>query len=237
MRILRFKEVESTNTCAYKLAEENAPEWTVVSANIQTKGRGRFGKTWESARGGLWFSIILRPLVPIDTIRLLQFAAGNSVCEAVEKHVETTVLLKWPNDLILDSQKLGGILLESRVIGKVVSFVVLGIGVNVNQPKGSLPEGATSIFAITRRKTSLGKLLTTIVEKLQENYRTLEDPDKLISNWWERCQHRSKSVQVETPHGNIKGVNVGTDRQGRLMLKTLKGKVESVDDGTLRMLE
>ncbi len=237
MKILHFKRVESTNTTAYRLAEQNAPEWTVVSASVQTQGRGRFGKTWESARGGLWFSVILRPQAPISLIRLLQFAAANSVWEAIEKNVEATVLVKWPNDLMLDSQKLGGILLESKVIAKNLSFVVVGIGVNVNQATGTLPAGATSIFAVTGRTTHLGRLLTSIVEKLQENCRTLQDHDKLMSKWWERCQHRSKSVQVETPGGLIKGVNVGISHQGQLIVKTLDGNIESVEDGTLRMLE
>ncbi len=237
MKILHFKRVESTNKTAYGLAEQNAPEWTVVSATVQTQGRGRFGKTWKSARGGLWFSVILRPQVPISLIRLLQFSAANSVREAVEKNVDAIVQVKWPNDLMLDSQKLGGILLESKVIAKNLSFVVVGIGINVNQATGTLPYRATSIFAATGRKTHLGKLLRSTVETLQESYSTLQDHDKLMSEWWERCQHRSKSVQVETPGGLIKGVNVGISHQGQLIVKTIDGNIESVEDGTLRMLE
>ena len=186
MRILHFEQVESTNTLAYRLAEENAADWTVVSAAVQTKGRGRFGKTWESVRGGLWFSVILRPQVPVDTIRHLQFLAGNSVCEGVEKNVDAAVLLKWPNDLILNAHKLGGILLESKVIGRNPSFVVLGIGVNVNQPKEELPGGATSIFASTGRMTNLGKLLASILEGLRENYGMLVEPDDLPTPFKDR---------------------------------------------------
>ncbi|OLD04147.1 biotin--[acetyl-CoA-carboxylase] ligase [archaeon 13_1_20CM_2_54_9] len=237
MRILHFEQVESTNTLAYRLAEENAADWTVVSAAVQTKGRGRFGKTWESVRGGLWFSVILRPQVPVDTIRHLQFLAGNSVCEGVEKNVDAAVLLKWPNDLILNAHKLGGILLESKVIGRNPSFVVLGIGVNVNQPKEELPGGATSIFASTGRMTNLGKLLASILEGLRENYGMLVEPDDLLKKWWERCQHRSRTVQVENPGGIIRGVNVGIDGRGYLVVKALDGSVETVEDGTLRIVE
>ncbi len=236
MKILHFKRLESTNTTAYRLAETNAPEWTVVSAIIQTQGHGRFGRTWESAQGGLWFSVILKPQVPIPIARLLQFATANSTLEAIEKNTGSIALVKWPNDITLTSQKLGGILLESKVIADSLSFVVVGIGVNVNQAMGSLPEGATSIFATTGRKTPLEGLLKNILETLRENYMSIEDPERLMSKWWERCQHRSKSVFVETSEGPIKGVNVGIDNIGRLMVKTLDGDIETVEDGTLRML-
>ena len=237
MKILHYDRLESTNTTAYQLAEKNGSEWTVVSATIQTQGRGRFGKTWESPIGGLWFSVILKPHIPISLVRLLQFAATNSILQAIEKDTGAIALVKWPNDIILASKKLGGILLESKIIADSLSFVVVGIGINVNQAAGSLPEGATSIFATTRQKTPLERLLKSILEMLKGNYETLEDPEGLMSKWWERCQHRSKSVGVETPKGIVKGVNVGVDLQGRLIVKTLDGNVETIEDGTLRMLE
>ncbi len=157
--------------------------------------------------------------------------------EAIEKDTGTIALVKWPNDITLVTQKLGGILLESKIITDSLSFVVVGIGVNVNQAARSLPDGATSIFAATGRKTPLERLLKSIVEALQRNYRTLEDPSRLMSEWWERCQHRSRDVLVETAEGSVKGVNVGIDNQGHLMVKTLDGDIETVEDGTLRMLE
>jgi BirA family transcriptional regulator, biotin operon repressor / biotin---[acetyl-CoA-carboxylase] ligase len=227
--------LESTNTTAYQLAEKRAPEWTVVSATIQTQGRGRSGKTWESAKGGLWFSVILKPQVPISTVSLLQFAAANSVLKAIERDTDTVALAKWPNDIMLTSQKLGGILLESKVIADSPQFVVVGIGVNVNQATENLPDGATSIFAATGRKTPLERLLESTVETLQENYRAIEEPGRLISEWWERCQHRSKSVLVDTAGGPVKGVNIGIDNRGRLMVKTPDGDIDTVEDGTLKM--
>src|SRR2546427_5763252 len=124
LKILHYKILQSTNTTAYRLAQQSAPEWTVIVADVQTKGRGRGRKKWESPKGGLWFSILLRPNVPSAKLPLLQFLAAIATRKALENETSLSVKLKWPNDLVLGSAKLGGILIESKTLGDSVSFEI-----------------------------------------------------------------------------------------------------------------
>ena len=113
------EEIESTNAEARRLANDGAPEGTVVIAENQLKGRGRLGRTWTSPPGkGLLFSVILRPELAMTDAHLLTLTTGNAVAEAIEAQVKIPVHLKWPNDLIVDNKKAGGILLEVEVIAK-----------------------------------------------------------------------------------------------------------------------
>ncbi len=135
MSIIRYKRVTSTSDKAKLLAANGAPEWTVVVAEVQTSGRGRAGKRWESRKGGLWFSVILRPRLSVGSISLLQFLASNATMRALTGKPGLRVWTKWPNDLIVETGKLAGILVDSRSKGDSVSFAVVGIGLNVNQGK------------------------------------------------------------------------------------------------------
>jgi len=114
LKILHYDRLESTNTTAYRLAEESAPEWTIVVADVQTKGRGRGRNKWESPKGGLWFSIVLKPKVSSPRLPLLQFLAAIATRQALENETGLSVRLKWPNDIVLRNAKLGGILVEFK---------------------------------------------------------------------------------------------------------------------------
>src|ERR1700704_1411817 len=85
LRIIRYKRISSTNTKAKTLAEKRAAEWTVVVSEVQTQGRGRSGRSWKSPRGGLWFSLIIRPKIHVDRIPLLQFLFANALRKGIEE--------------------------------------------------------------------------------------------------------------------------------------------------------
>src|SRR5690348_16615030 len=99
LKILHYKSLDSTNTTAYRLAEQSAPDWTVVIADLQTWGRGRGRTRWKPPKGGLWFSIILRPRLPGSRLPLLQFLAAVATRTALEDATGLSVKLKLPNDL------------------------------------------------------------------------------------------------------------------------------------------
>src|SRR5207247_7553043 len=141
LKILRYERLLSTNTTAYRIVEQSAPEWAVVVADVQTKGKGRGRNKWESPKGGLWFSILLRPDLPSPRLHLLQFLAAIATRKAIENQTGLSAMLKWPNDLVLGNAKLGGILIESKTLGEAISFAIVGIGLNINQGKGQLPPG------------------------------------------------------------------------------------------------
>lgn len=235
MKLLRFKRLGSTNTKAHQLAERGAPEWTVVVSDVQTRGRGRAGKTWVSSRGGLWFSVILRPALNASKAGLLQLIAAVSARRAIEKQSGLMVGLKWPNDIVLPGGKLGGILVETKLVSDVVSFAVLGIGINVNQLQKSLPEGAVSFLGTTGRRWNLQKLLGAILDELRRDYSRIRDASGLISEWWDHCVHKLKIVQVEASQGVVTGMSAGVGDDGSLLVETVSGRMVNVTDGTLRV--
>ncbi len=145
-RVLRFPTVDSTMDLLHKLASDGAEEGTVVVAREQTSGRGSRGRVWRSPPGGLWLSALYRPAPPA-TVELLGLRVGLSVADALETvGLGLRVAIKWPNDLIVDDRKLGGILCEARWHGEALAWIVAGVGLNVtNAIPAELAAGATRL--------------------------------------------------------------------------------------------
>jgi len=236
LKIVHHKRLQSTNSTAYRLAQLSAPEWTVIVADVQTKGRGRGRKKWESPKGGLWFSILLRPNVSSAKLPLLQFLAAIATRKALENQTGLSVRLKWPNDLVLGNAKLGGILIESKTLGDSVSFAILGIGVNINQTKSQLPPGAVSLRLVSRKKHDLRTLLRAILDQIKSSSDDLDNASRIMEEWWHNCIHRPLRVQVTLPKGAVSGISKGIDEDGALLIETDGGKIRKVSEGSLRLL-
>ena len=237
LKILHYKRLQSTNTAAYQLAQQGAPEWTIVVADVQTKGRGRGRNKWKSPKGGLWFSIILRPKVSGPRLPLLQFLAAVVTRTALEDATGLDVKLKWPNDLVLGNLKLGGILIESKTQGSRVSFAILGIGLNINQSKAQLPPAAMSVRLATGKHYDLGTVLRAILDQLRSSYRDLDRPSKIIENWWRNCIHRPLRVQVDLPKETVTGISGAIDEEGSLLIETDDHRIRKVNEGSLTLLD
>jgi BirA family biotin operon repressor/biotin-[acetyl-CoA-carboxylase] ligase len=233
VQILRHKTIGSTNAEALALAEKDCPEWTVVLADEQTSGRGRSGKYWHSPPGGLWFSVVLRPNIPSESLPLIQFYAANSTRRVLELSVGRPVGVKWPNDLILGGLKLGGILVEAKLVGTRIDFAVVGTGINLNVEPSSLPKSATSTFKATGRTLSRDIMLEALLEELQSSYDDLNDKEKIFREWWEHCMHRFRPVTVARPEGAISGVSTGIGPDGQLLVKTSTRDVLEIPEGTI----
>src|SRR5256886_4851394 len=135
-RIHHFFRIDSTNRVAMELGYAGEPEGTVVLAEEQTAGRGRAGRSWHSERAaGIYVTLLLRPKISPVQAPLLTMMAGLSAHAAIQAQTGLRLDLKWPNDLILNGKKLGGILTEMHAEPTVVRFVIVGIGINVNQEK------------------------------------------------------------------------------------------------------
>ena len=236
LKIVHYRRLRSTNTTAYRLAQQSAPEWTVVVADVQTEGRGREGKKWESPKGGLWFSILLRPRIPALRLSLLQFSAAIATREALENETGVNVKVKWPNDLVLGTAKLGGILIESKTLGDSVSFAIVGIGVNINQSESQLPPGAVSLRLVSRKKHDLRTLLRAILDQIKSSSDDLDNASRIMEEWWHNCIHRPLRVQVTLPKGAVSGISKGIDEDGALLIETDGGKIRKVSEGSLRLL-
>ena len=138
-----FQELPSTMDLAHELAAQGASEGTCVWAEQQTAGRGRAGRTWASPPGGIYLSVILRPSRPVSELPQLSLVAGLACAEALRDGACLYPSIRWPNDLLLDGKKVGGILTEAKD-----DAVIVGIGINVTTKPHDLPEGATALTKV-----------------------------------------------------------------------------------------
>jgi BirA family transcriptional regulator, biotin operon repressor / biotin---[acetyl-CoA-carboxylase] ligase len=174
--IIRKEAVPSTNDAAKDLARNGAPSGTVVLAEEQTAGRGTKNRTWHSPRGlGLYVSILLKP--PLEAPALLPLAAGLAAREAVERSAGISPRLRWPNDLIWEGLKLGGILCESGFSGDRLDYAVIGIGLNIDQAFDDFPEElrgrAVSLRAAAGRPIERENLLSALLVGIESWTRAL----------------------------------------------------------------
>jgi BirA family biotin operon repressor/biotin-[acetyl-CoA-carboxylase] ligase len=160
-RVELLESTTSTLDIAHRLAAEGTPSRTLVIANEQTAGRGRGGKSWRSAAGaGLWLTLIDRP-ADNSGLGVLSLRVGLSAAEALDRFAPEPIRLKWPNDLYIDSGKLGGILVEARWRDGAIEWVAIGLGVNVRAPNNV--ETAAGLEPGTERLDVLADLVPAIV--------------------------------------------------------------------------
>lgn len=220
-----FSRAFSTMDIARRLASLNFPEGTAVMAEEQLAGRGTKGRSWHSARGrGLYVSFILRPSP--RSLNLLPVATGLAAVEAIRTLSGVRVSLKWPNDLVVHGQKLGGILCEGGSSAGIHSWTVAGIGVNLNhRPVDFPPElgrQATSLFIITGKTWKAMELLGHLGSSLKIWYNILEKGQKdfLLKSYLERLSFQpGQKIILRTGEGELTGKFLGLDVQGGLKLK------------------
>lgn len=220
--ITRLSRVDSTSSRLLAMAREGAPEWSVVVADSQTHGRGRFGRAWESPPGNLFLSVLLReawrPEIP-DT--LVPLAAGLGVARALPKGA--CVRLKWPNDLMVGDRKLGGILVEGLVCSGRLEALVIGIGVNLELDHRSLPEAlrgrVISVAEATRAAPDREELEARILRQLRAVLEPPRRPERLLAEWRERSvAWWGRRVRVECCGETVEGIAEDLDSSGGLVL-------------------
>jgi BirA family biotin operon repressor/biotin-[acetyl-CoA-carboxylase] ligase len=164
--VVRLGAIASTMDALHELAQGGAPAGTAVVAEVQTAGRGSRGRSWASPRGGLWLSVLARPATA--GLELLSLRAGLAVAELLGRlGAGDRIGLKWPNDLMLDDRKTGGILCEARWHGAALGWVVIGLGLNVsNAPPPGLEASATRVGAALPRTTP-GDLVEPVIAALR----------------------------------------------------------------------
>jgi BirA family biotin operon repressor/biotin-[acetyl-CoA-carboxylase] ligase len=243
-RIHHFYKIGSTNTAAMAAAAEGAPEGSVFLAEEQTAGRGRGAHVWESVRSaGIYCSVILRPALPPSDVLVLSLAAGLAVHAAIEQ-VDSRVSpdLKWPNDVLIAGKKVCGILTEMNAEVTRVRYVVVGIGINVNQasfPK-DLEDQATSLRLATGSEWSRVELVVALLKSLDREYRLLvEQADarqSILRRFTEKSSWvRRKQVRIEENGTRVEGITEGLDERGFLQVRTTQG-LRTILSGTVREL-
>lgn len=221
-----FSEVPSTQSVAQDLAEKGIEEALVVS-EIQKNGRGRRNRSWQSSRGGLWFTLILRPNEPPSKASFLNIIAGLSVAKAIEDILDIHASLKWPNDVLLDEKKVCGILSEMKGEVDHLDYVLLGVGLNVNNNVSV--EGSTSLSEIKSKRINRTVLLKAIIRNFEDLMD--EDRSRVVDSWESRSSTIGKRVEVQKVDGNYDGLAEGIDENGALIVTKDNGEKESVLSG------
>jgi BirA family biotin operon repressor/biotin-[acetyl-CoA-carboxylase] ligase len=168
-----FDKISSTNYFAKQLANKGAQDGTMVVADVQTKGRGRKDRAWSSPFGGLWFSVILYPRIPPERGMLVTMTVSVAVAQAIEEITGLRPVIKWPNDLLLKGKKVCGILTELDAEMDKINYMVVGIGINVNNEMDKeLRDMAISLKQIVGQVPRV-KLLRSVIKYLDNNYSKL----------------------------------------------------------------
>jgi len=236
-RFYHFFKTDSTNRIAMELGYAGEPEGAVVLAEEQTGGRGRAGRSWHSERGtGIYATLLLRPrLAPVHA-PLLTMLAGISARSAIQAQTELRVELKWPNDLLLDGLKVGGILTEMHAEPSLVRFVVIGIGINVNQEKfpAEISSLATSLRKVSGRTHSRLEILVRLLSQFESDYNRFlrEGPPYVVERFQLESDFASgKRVRVETGMESYLGISSGLSPEGLLLVKKDDGRLMTVIAG------
>ncbi len=232
MNVVRRGVVDSTNEVAKTLIAEGAEPWTVVVAEKQVQGKGRFGRSWSSPRGGLYLSVLLQD--ELSRLPILALAAGLATAEALEA-LGLQPRLKWPNDVLLGDRKVAGILVEG-IVGAETYWAIIGIGVNTNVTLEALPEGlregATTLRDALGEKVDNEALLKGLLDALTTAHPAVGKEEAVSRRYREICSTLGRKVKVETADGMLEGKAVDVDASGFLRLQTKEGVVE-VAEGTI----
>ena len=236
-KIFHFFKTDSTNRVAMELGYAGEPEGTVVIAEQQTAGRGRAGRSWHSERGtGLYFTLLLRPkLAPVQA-PLLTMIAGLSAHAAIRAQTGLAVDLKWPNDVVIGGKKLGGILTEMYAEPSQIRFVIVGVGINVNQEEfpAELSSIATSLRAETGKTHSRSELLLRLLREFETDYnRFLADGPASVTQAFQNASSyaQGKRVRVTSGKETFTGTTAGLSPEGLLLVKRDDGKTACVIAG------
>ena len=224
-----FDSTGSTNTDAKRLGEEGNPHGTVVVADIQTAGKGRRGRSWQTLSGtALSFTLLLRPDFVPDKASMITLVMALSVAEAVEEITGAEAGIKWPNDIVMNRKKICGMLTEMTMTPEMdeIQYVVVGAGINVNNADPEefeevVRSTATSLRIETGKRYNRAQLFNKVLLRFEENYEIfLETLD--LSGLRERYQkhllNRGAQVRVLDPAGEYTGTAEGIDAHGELIV-------------------
>lgn len=223
--IFYFPVVDSTNTRAKELAGEGALHGTLVLAERQEAGRGRSGRSWESPEGvGIFMTLLLRPEIQSDHASMLTLVAALAVSAAITKKTKNTAEIKWPNDIVINGKKICGILTEMSVVSGQVSYIAVGIGINVHNAEfpEKIADRATSLYLETGIHFSRAELIEEILEQFEHYYATFlrtEDLSGLVDEYNARLVNRDRQVKVLDERKPFVGKALGITPRGELMVE------------------
>jgi len=230
-RLLHFSQLPSTNSYLKGKAAVGEQEGLIILADTQTKGRGRLDRKWFSPAGGLYFSVLLRPMtLKLTESPLITLTSGVAVASVLQTALGLTPKLKWPNDVLLANKKVAGILVESAFIGQEIEYTVVGVGVNANTQLTEFPSDVkqtiTTLQEMLHRTVDLPRLFGYLIGQLEFWYIRLRDQGfKAISKHYRRiCATLGQHISVNLGDKTITGMAKDIGPDGSLILQTKTGR-------------
>jgi len=225
--ILYYPEVPSTMDTAKDLARKNCPDFTVVVAGRQTKGRGRLKRQWLSDDGGLYFTMVLRPNIPVRLSSRINFLASLTLAHVLRELFQIDAAVKWPNDILVDGRKISGMLSELEAETDRVLFISVGMGINVNNDPSGVESGASSLKKITGREISKKMLLARFLAEFKKRLNKAEF-ENVISEWKKYTVTLGRQVKIVTHKEVSEGLAVDVEPDGALVLELADGSHKKI---------
>ncbi len=222
-----FPEIESTMNTARDLARNGCAPFTVVTADRQKTGRGRMKRVWVSETGGLYLTIVLRPQVPLAYGMRYMFAVSLVLCRTIRDVTGVDARVKWPNDILVHGQKLCGMLSEMEAEADMVSYLNVGIGLNVNNNPTTVEPNACSLLLLTGKFWNRKDLLTRFLNELKD-YLSHMDIGQVVSEWKQLSSTPGKPVRIVMQNQTVEGIARDIDETGALILELADGTLKTV---------
>lgn len=236
-QLVCLEQTDSTNLRADELAKKGAAHGTLVTADMQSAGRGRRGRLWQQEPGTMIaMSLILRPALTPDEASMLTLIAAHSTALAIEKMTGVSAYIKWPNDIVLGGKKAVGILTEMCLEGGRIGHIILGIGINVGTEHfpAELADTATSLYLETGRKFRRCELVGEVLWQLEKEYEQFlerKDLSAIREDYNAHLISRGKEIRILDPAGEYTAISGGITKTGELLAERADGSVERVYAG------
>jgi len=236
---LYFRQLTSTNDIAKDLAVSGAGEGTLVAAETQTAGKGRFKRRWMSPANGLWFSVILKPVVQPKHAPKITLLASVVIAKTIKRLYGLNTEIKWPNDVLIEGKKVAGVLTEGQISGKTLDFAILGIGINANFSLEAFPthlmEAATTLKEELGRETERETLLSEVLNEIESYYESLQQGrfEIILDDWRRLAGFLGSHVKVRSDKEKIEGWAVDVDEDGALVLRLRDSTLRRITSGDL----
>ncbi|MCK5024432.1 MAG: biotin--[acetyl-CoA-carboxylase] ligase [Thermoplasmata archaeon] len=242
-RIIRYDTVTSTNEVLRELAQEEIEPGTVVVAKVQTKGKGRMARTWESPEGGLWMSVLLETEKNFENNKfgIIPLMSGCAVATAVMHEYNIEAGVKWPNDVLINGKKACGILGEILNVGEK-QLAIIGIGININnkvQEGYEFSQVSTSLIEERERKSRIEELENAILLEMNHRNEMLAAGkyDELLDEWRELSNTLGSRVKITAPNEEFEGLAKDIDENGSLILEMDDNSLKTINVGDCTHLD
>jgi BirA family biotin operon repressor/biotin-[acetyl-CoA-carboxylase] ligase len=234
--LIYLPEVDSTNTRAKLEAEHGAPDWTLVVADRQISGKGRRGRSFDSPGGvGIFMTLLLKPDFSPNKASMLTLLSGMAVCEGLKESTGLETMIKWPNDLVVNGKKVCGILTEMSAEIECINYVIIGIGINVNNTDfpPEIANVATSVQLETGKQARRSDLIACVVRHLKRYYDIFQktgDLSLLKDEYNRHMINKDRKILVVRGDESFEAVAKSIDDDGELIIER-DGKLSKVISG------